>query len=397
MSQTPPTPNTQHPTPPAAATAAAILTPIGQGGIAILHVVGPRAFDLAREVFQPKSPVPSTPDPRRLHYGHIADGEEVIDEVLVRLVPAGAASGREPTVEVNCHGGLVAVQRVLECFVGRGARAVEPEDLVERQARSPIEAEAALALIRAATPLGAEILLDQLHGALETALRQLPWERPAEAADVLRSLLATERLGRALWQPRRVAIVGPTNAGKSTLLNALAREDRMIVSPRPGTTRDAVTAEVAIAGIPVWLTDTAGEREPASPIEAQAIARSRSAAATADLVLLVLDGAAPLPMPVETLGEPPARPRLLVVNKADLALAAWTSGLGDAVVISAAKGEGIDRLCRRVVQALVGEARRVPGQPVLFTERQARQAREALVALEAGDSGRARELVAALL
>jgi len=391
-----PEPNSQCRT-PAAATAAAILTPLGQGGIAILHVVGPRAFELAGQLFRPKSGATPQPDNSRLLYGHIVDDGEVVDEVLVRLVRAEQAGGGQPTVEVNCHGGVVAVQRVLECFVKRGAEAVDPEVLVERQARSRIEAEAARALVRAATPLGVEILLDQLNGALEAALRDLPWQEPAAAGAVLRELLATERLGRALWQPPRVAIIGPANAGKSTLFNSLAREDRMIVSPRPGTTRDAVSAEVAIAGLPIWLIDTAGEREPDSAIEVEAIARSRSAAATADLSLLVLDGAAPLPGPLSELLEVPPKPLLVVVNKADLGLAPWTGGVGDSVVVSATRGDGLDELCRRVVEALVGEARYEPGRPVVFTERQARLMRKALEATEAGELDEARGRVNGIL
>jgi tRNA modification GTPase len=396
MTRGPQTPNAEHRT-PVATTAAAVLTPIGQAGIAIVHVVGPRAFELASEVFRPKHPLPPEPDAGRLHYGHIVDGDEVIDEVLVRFGPADAVRGGEPTVEVNCHGGIVAVQRVLDCFEKRGVEALDPEAFVERQARSRIEVEAVQALLRAATPLGVEILLDQLNGALEIVLRGLPWGEPAIAAETLRELLATERLGRALWQPRRVAIVGPANAGKSTLFNALSREDRMIVSPRPGTTRDTVTAEVAIGGVPVWLTDTAGEREPGSAIEVEAIARSRSAAAAADFVLLVLDGSIPLPAPLEAMQAALPASHLAVANKADLGLSPWAQDACNALVVSAARGDGLGELCRRVARALVGEARREPGRAVVFTKRQARLLQEALEAVEAWDLDKARELTSALL
>jgi tRNA modification GTPase len=308
-------------------------------------------------------------------------------------VPAGEAPSGGPTVEVNCHGGVVAVQRVLACFVARGALAVEPEALLDREARTAIRAEAARALLQAGTSLGADTLLDQLNGALEDALSALSWERPEAAAAALRGLLATERLGRALWQPRRVVLVGPTNAGKSTLFNALAREERVIVSPIPGTTRDTVSAEVAIGGLPVWLVDTAGQREPACAIEREAIARARAAAAEADLALLVLDGSAPLSVPPADFAEalPPAR--VVVLNKSDLGIAPWAAAMADAVRCSAVTGQGIEALGERIVADLVGETRTVPGRAVVCTERQAVLLRAALEQLERGDAAAARERV----
>ncbi len=386
-------------TPTPSSTIAAILTPLGQGGIAILHVAGPRAFELLAQLFRPRSAGAVVPDAARLHYGHIVDGVDVVDEVLVRLVPAEKGtfyfsageklnvpfSAREPTVEVNCHGGLVAVQRVMECFTRRGAEEVGSEEFVARQAVSPIQAEAIVALQHAATPFGVEVLLDQLGGALERALQALPWDHPAEAADALCGLLATARLGKALWQPPRVALVGPVNAGKSSLFNALAREDRMIVSPTPGTTRDAVSALVALDGLPVLLTDTAGEREPGSAIEREAIAHARAAAAEAALTILVLDCSCPNPQ--SGIGNPQW---LTVLNKCDLGLAPWAQATAEAIAVSALRGDGLEELSLRIVAGLVGEARYQPGRPVVFTERQEKLLSEALAAVEAGDWERAR-------
>ncbi|MFW6161669.1 MAG: GTPase, partial [Planctomycetota bacterium] len=279
------------------ATRAAVLTPLGQGGIGVIHVVGPGAIELTAQCFRPRNGGPPGADSRRLHYGHIVDEGEIVDEALVRLVPPAQAPDDVPRAEVNCHGGVVAVQRVLECLLRQGAEAVEAEDLLASRATSRLEAEAAEAVVQAATALGVEVLLAQLDGVLERALTELPWDWPQDATAAIGDLLATERLGRALWQPPRVALVGPANAGKSTLFNALAREDRVLVSPRPGTTRDAVAAEVALGGIPLWLTDTAGHRPPGSALEEQAIARGRVSAAEARLVLLVLDGSQALARP----------------------------------------------------------------------------------------------------
>jgi len=376
-------------------TVAAFLTPLGQGGIAVLKVLGPRAIELVREVFRAKSARNLVPDPSRLYYGHILEGDQVLDEVLVRFVPA--AHGQE-AVEVNCHGGVVAVQEVLRLLVSRGVEAVGAETLIEAEAGALLEAEARKALLKAPTRLGTEVLLWQLGGALADALRSLAWADAELVADKLAALLATARFGRALWQPPTVALVGPTNAGKSTLFNALAREERMIVSPEPGTTRDAVRAEVALEGIPVWLTDTAGEREPTSPIEDEAIERSARAAAEADLAVVVLDGSAPQPVGLKRLSEALAdRPSLVAVNKADLGVSDWAKALDGAVVVSAATGQGLEELQERIVAALVGDYRWQPGQAAIFTERQARLLGQAVEALGARDVGRARALVLSLL
>lgn len=304
--------------------------------------------------------------------------------------------GNPPSAEIDCHGGVVAVQRVLESFVRRGARAVPAEASLDSAARSQIATEAARALIQATTPLGVEILLDQLDGALERALDASAQDDATGFSHSLRQLLATERLGRALWQPRTVALIGPTNAGKSTLFNGLAREDRMIVSPIPGTTRDAVSAEVAIGGLPVWLTDTAGERVPGSEIEAEAIARGRQAAAAADLALLVADGSVDAAPSLAALLSPPP-PRLVVLNKADLGLAPWTEAHPEAIRISAERGDGLEMLCERIVVALVGEASYKPGRPVVFAERQAASLRRAEQAASSGAIGLARDIITGLL
>jgi tRNA modification GTPase len=228
---------------------------------------------------------------------------------------------------------------------------------------------------------------------LERSLGFLPWNKPGAAGDALKQLLDTERLGRALWQPPTVVLVGPTNAGKSTLFNALAREERVIVSPAPGTTRDTVSAEVAVGGLPVWLVDTAGQREAESAIEHEAIERARAAAAAADMVLVVLDASGEVPPPSsEFLGILPKAP-LVVLNTSDVGLATWAKGVPNAVPCSAATGDGVGPLGARVVSELVGEARYEAGRAVVFTERQGRLLRTALERLDAGDAVAAREQV----
>jgi tRNA modification GTPase len=365
-------------------TVAAILTPIAQGGIAVVNVAGPQAHDVIRSVFRPKGRLPQRLAGDRLHYGHIVDGGEVVDEVLVRFA-------QPERVEVNCHGGVVAVQRVLARLIAAGASEAEPEALAAPA--DPVEAAAARALLRAATPLGVEVLLDQLNGALGRALESLPWDDAGALASQLRHLLGTSRLGIRLWQPATAVIAGPANAGKSTLLNALAREDRVIVSPTPGTTRDTVTVEIALHGVPLWLTDTAGEREPESAIEAEAIGRARSASGTADLLLLVLDGSQPSDGPPPSAGDR----SVLVLTKSDLGHQPWADQFSEALRVSAQTGDGMDALTQRIVEELVGEARRIPGAPVLFTHEQTEAVRSAMQCAEAGDPDGARAALAPIL
>lgn len=375
-------------------TRAAILTSIGHGGIAVVRVVGGRAHEMAAELFRPLRPLPSEPCGRCIHYGHIVDGDHVIDEVLVRMLSVVEAPSGKPTVDVSCHGGIVAVQRVLACFARRGAEPVEAEQLLAGEHRSLVRTEAAGALIHAATSLACDTFLDQMNGALDDALTRLPWDDARAVRQTLCALLATVPLGTALARPPSVALVGPSNAGKSTLFNAIARQERVIVSATPGTTRDVVRAEVAIGGLAVWLTDTAGQRESACTIEREAMERARAAGAGADLEVRVFDASAEEP---GALAEATARPVLTVLNKADRGLAAWTREWRDAVPCSAVTGEGVAEVASQIVERLVGAAGYEAGRAVVFTARQAERLREAVGRLDEGDGAGARASVSECL
>jgi tRNA modification GTPase len=339
------------------------LTPPGAAAIATLGLHGPDAWTVCRALFAPRSgELPESPaavKPGQFWLGRL--GEEMKDEVVLALRRVEPV----PWVELHCHGGRELIDLLLDVFRARGARVCSWEDWERRTAKSPLQAEAAIALARALTLRTASILLDQYQGALEQALAEvrIALERGAgaEAEKLLASLTGHAALGLHLTTPWRVVVAGAPNVGKSSLVNALAGFQRSVVAETPGTTRDVVTTLLAIDGWPVELADTAGLREDAEALEEQGIGLARAAAGTADLCLWVVDGAtAPVwPRALPT-------PVLRVVNKIDLP-PAWDLGTAEgASRVSARTGEGLGELCEALSRQLVPDPP-LPGRAVPFT------------------------------
>ncbi|MBU0596284.1 tRNA uridine-5-carboxymethylaminomethyl(34) synthesis GTPase MnmE, partial [Candidatus Bipolaricaulota bacterium] len=279
-------------------TIAAVSTPLGEGGISIVRLNGPDAIDIAERIFHPA-------DGRRLseaashtiHYGHVVDGDRRIDEVLVSLMRAPRTYTREDVVEINCHGGILAGRRVLDCMLHAGARLAERGEFTQRAFTngriSLDQAKAVLDIVQARTGLGLEAAVDRLGGRFARQIEGLRVEMTEILADLeveidypdldvdieavlprivtlharAGELLEKSEQGRLIREGMTVAIVGRPNVGKSTLLNALLSEPRAIVTPIPGTTRDTVEEEASLGGIPVRWIDTAGLREPGDPVE----------------------------------------------------------------------------------------------------------------------------------
>lgn len=328
-----------------------LLTPPGRGAIAVIHVAGAGAVRLVGKLF----PAEIGPHPRP---GILASGSEALDEVMVRTAPGFTG---EETIEITCHGGRATVERLLSALETLGARRTEAAGLLERGIATGhldrLRAEAWERLPAAATARAARVLRDQAEGALSSAVAAM--RSPADA----RRLLGTAPLGLALASPRRVVIAGRPNAGKSTLFNALAGRDRVVVSDVPGTTRDPVRELVAIGGVPFELVDTAGVETPRDALEGRAMDRTRSALSDADLVVYLFDAAAG-PQPDE---RDPPEGALAVRNKVD----AGDRGPDRALPVSARTGTGLDALRRAILEAF-----RLPevadGAPVVFTDRQVR-------------------------
>lgn len=387
-------------------TIAAISTPVGEGGIGIVRMTGPEAASILRQLFLPADqrqkpsqssdrqhgaegkPDPSIYVPHRLHYGYIVEPEsgQRIDEVLAAFMPAPRTYTRQDVVEINGHGGIVALRQILTLCLRRGARLAEPGEFTARaflNGRLDLaQAEAVLDVVRAKTDKSLQAAVGQLAGRLSGQVRsvrhilvdvlayleasidfaedEIP-ERDigpdlASAAARLSSLLADANQGIILRQGIRAAIVGRPNVGKSSLLNQLLRISRAIVTDIPGTTRDTLEETLNLQGVPVVLVDTAGIASATEdPIERIGIERSRAALAEADLALLVLDVSQPVTEADRAIaalvGDKPA---ILVLNKSDLVGTVTASRHavleGQCVAISALTGEGLQDLEGAIVE-----------------------------------------------
>ncbi len=356
-----------------------VLTPEGRGAVSVIRLWGPRALAITDSVFRPErgdrlsASAPGCPRLGRVGRGL---GDEVVAVVL---------EGDTPEVEIHCHGGPAAVGLVVEALVAAGAEKRQPVTWVRHVSRSAVAAEAEVDLSRAPTVRSAEILLDQAQGALEREARRLSAlanDDPRRTIEELEVLIQRSEVGLRLVSGWRVVLAGRPNVGKSRLLNALAGYDRAIVDPTPGTTRDVVTIRTALDGWSVDLSDTAGLRAADDPLEASGVALARAHQAKADLVLLVLDRAAPLTEADVALMQG-IGPALTVANKADLP-AAWERVAPEVVTISAQRGDGIPTLASAIARRLVPEPP-PPGAGVPFRPAQVRYLTDARASLQAGD------------
>lgn len=339
-------------------TIAAIATPLGAGGLAMIRLSGPQALAVADKSFQPAgkhSAIPSRASTHTIHFGRILRGERLVDEVLLAVMRAPRTYTREDVVEITCHGGLLAAKLVLDTVLENGARLARPGEFTQRaflNGRLDLaQAEAVADLIHARTGLALAAANEQLAGKLSQRINQLRddmvkllahveahidfpdediapdtqerlLERLEQAVEAMDELLRTANEGQILRRGIRTAIVGRPNVGKSSLLNQLLGHDRAIVSPIPGTTRDTIEETADVRGLPIVFVDTAGLRESGDEIEIEGIRRSRQALASAELILHVLDAAEPLTAADEHyLTEFAGKKRILVRNKIDLPVA----------------------------------------------------------------------------
>jgi len=387
---------------------AACLTPPAAGGVAVIRAVGAGAAGLLAPYLRVRRPPDlETLGPRELRLCRLVDGDEVIDEaiVAVRRDDRGLQ-----VIDLSLHGGPQIVQRALRLLAGAGAEIVEPASLRPwRDAADSAVVEAVLDLLPAArTPPAALWMLKTgkaLAAALAEASRRMDAGDAAGAVEVIERLCRAAPAARLMVRGARVVLLGPPNAGKSTLANALADAGRAIVSDRPGTTRDWTEHAGSLDGVPCILVDTAGLREPSDALEAEAIRRAADQARRADLVLEVFDGSRAVSaaeMAVLAAGRPPDVPGLRVLNKSDLGcVAAWTCRPEyrnePPVEVSALTGAGLADLRRRIREALGLEP---PAQVVgPLTAGQCRRCRAIrdLLAASPPDLPRAREELASLL
>ena len=366
-------------------TIAAISTPPGEAGIGMVRLSGSEARPIAQRLFNKQL------TNRRLVYGHITDPGtgDIVDEVLVVYMEAPHTYTREDVVEIDCHGGPIALQRILELVLRCGARLANPGEFTLRaflNGRIDLaQAESVLDIIQAKTQASLRLAVQGLAGRLSEPIKQargilmeilayltaridFPEDEIEEkdilapmdnAQAILQDLIANADYGIVYRQGIRTAIVGRPNVGKSSLLNRLLRESRAIVAPVPGTTRDTLEEVVNLQGVPFILIDTAGIIDSDDVVESMAVERSRKAIEQADFVLLVLDASEPLtPADKEVIGLLPDKTVLVVANKCDLRYNLPPQALGELlwpyVLISALTGLGLAELEKGMVSLALG-------------------------------------------
>lgn len=396
-------------------TIAAIATPPGRGGIGVVRVSGPRALEIANAIFQSRSRAPVRWN--RAQFGHLFDpatGEQV-DEIVFTFFKAPRSYTGEDVVELSCHGSPVILRRALDAIIARGARIAEPGEFTFRaffnRRIDLAQAQAVGDLINAQTQYQARVASRQLEGALSQRLAPTKQslidiivhlessvefveddisteaisgllKKLNEAIADLTEIAASFSFGRFVREGFDLAIVGRPNVGKSSVFNRLTGSDRAIVTPLPGTTRDALYESASIAGVPVRLIDTAGIRETSDVIETIGIQRSRAAIADADIALLVLDASEPLTTDDRRLLEQvPVERRILALNKIDLERRIETS-VGDAIHLSALTGSGFDQLTAAMLERLSGDAASERDDTMITDARQHTATRRAIEQLE---------------
>ncbi len=396
-------------------TIAAIATAISpqQGSVGIVRLSGDRAVAIAQQIFHAGGK--QVWESHRILYGYVKHPatKNIVDESLLLLMKAPRSFTREDVVEFHCHGGIMAVQQVLNLCLEQGARLAEAGEFSLRaflNGRIDLtQAESINDLVGAKSAQAAQLAIASLRGKLAQSLKYLrgkclnvlteiearidfeddlpPLDVAWVTAEVVtvsqesQQILATADRGELLRTGLKVAIVGRPNVGKSSLLNAWSRSDRAIVTDLPGTTRDVVDSQLVVGGIPIQVLDTAGIRETEDVVEKLGVERSRQAAQSADLVLMVIDASVGwLEKDNEIYQTICDRPVILVMNKIDLAppLTPWEMALGGEglpifktmVKTAAAQNQGIEDLETAILQCIHQEAIAAANLEVAINQRQ---------------------------
>jgi len=391
-------------------TIASITTPIGEGGIGVIQISGPDSLEIVNTVFKGKKLKDlKKAESKRLYYGEIYSNGSTVDEVIINVLGKQDSFTGDDLVEVNCHGGILAVKKTLECVVSAGAKKVYWEELAERPLINNkidrIQEEALLEIPKAKTKLGVKVLLDQYNGTLSSSIHRIiklvekcnnGRKQLSVINNTLREVLATTAFGCALTSPQKLIITGKPNAGKSTLINALLKEDRLITHEDPGTTRDAIDEMISIDGIPLTIIDTAGIRETDHEVEKLGVLESKRQLKEAEKIIMVFDNSRPLETEDREIitfiseleshkrGNPDNKISIFpVLNKADmpgkLNLETVVGKTFEKICqVSALNGDGISFLEEALSAEFKEFTKYTPERPVIFTTRQQRHVSKAL-------------------
>ena len=401
-------------------TIAAISTAMGEGGIGIVRISGPEAVNIADRIIEASSGTPVSKFPTHtLHLCKVkAPGrEEFVDEVMVSVMRAPRSFTREDVVEINCHGGALPLITTLNSVLSQGARLAEPGEFSKRAFMNGridlTQAEAIIDIIRSRTDKSLSVAMDNLEGSLSVEIRRIreklsgimarievnidfPGEDPdseisieelqellKEAEGSIEKLLSGAGQGKILREGIKLVIAGRPNVGKSSLLNALLREKRAIVTDIPGTTRDVIEEMLNLGGIPVRIMDTAGIRATKDEVELIGVERSEQLLEQADIILAVVsapDGL--LEEDVVVLQKTEGKKCLVVVNKSDLVdsvnIPEWEKNTGrNCVALSARTGQGLEVLEEKV-RNMIEQGLEVPEGPLVTRLRHEHALKKAL-------------------
>ncbi len=381
-------------------TIAAIATPAGEGGISVIRLSGPKSLAFASALFRPSSADPHFKEfaPQRAYFGEIHDPgtQAMVDEVLLTFFKAPKSFTAEDVVEISAHGGLFVTNKILELLLDQGARLAEPGEFTRRaflNGRIDLsQAEAVTDIIHAASDRALRSAVSQLKGSLSSKLNE--WyerllavlaqleasidfseeglefqKRETTLAEIqaiqkdLHALIETYRQGKIFREGAQVALLGKPNVGKSSLLNGLLKEDRAIVTPMPGTTRDTLEERVRIRDIHINIIDAAGIRENPELIEKKGIERAKAALNRADLALVIFDASEALDANDDLLiREAVDKPYKILLNKCDLPEQVDVPTLekkfpnAEFIRLSAKTGAGLDALRESIYRFVMGDS-----------------------------------------
>ena len=411
-------------------TISAVITALGEGAVGIVRISGENALAVGEKMFRAASGKKLAEyAPNTLVYGHVYEEDSLIDEVLAVYMKAPRSYTAEDVVEIQCHGGVQSLKKILELSYKEGARPAEPGEFTKRaflNGRIDLtQAEAVMDIIKSRSEASLKLAVRQQNGQLAKALRSLRTdlvdiivnleavidypeediedvtfgkvqESISTSCEKIENLLAHAHTGKILREGLRTAIVGRPNVGKSSLLNALLKEDRAIVSEYAGTTRDVIEEQLLLDGVPLVLADTAGIRQTDDFVEAIGVERSKQHLQDAELVICVVDGSVPLtPEDEDILEAAQAKPFVIIVNKSDkdindnfLALQK-RFGKEQVMALSAKTTQGIDEFTAWLKNFVYGSEGALSDGVYVQNARHEQLLREALGFLE--DAGNAAE------
>lgn len=367
-------------------TITSISTPMGEGAIGIVRLSGPQAVEIGDKLYKGKKPLAEV-DSHTINYGHIIDPEtsETVEEVMISVLRAPKTFTREDIIEINCHGGILTINRILELTMTHGARMAEPGEYTKRaflNGRIDLsQAEAVMDFIRSKTDRASKVAMNQIEGRLsdlikrqrqsileilaqvevnidypeyddvEDATTEFLLQQSKNIKQEINQLLETGAQGKIMREGLSTVIVGRPNVGKSSMLNNLIQDNKAIVTEVAGTTRDVLEEYVNVRGVPLRLVDTAGIRDTEDIVEKIGVERSRKALSQADLILFVLNNNEALTEDDQTLYDVVKNEDVIVIiNKTDLEthldINEVKKMIGDTPLIqtSMLKQEGIDEL-----------------------------------------------------